>query len=100
MAQSVTTLGQWRGEKTNVAAVESALSDLRRHEVRAAVRTAVLTLVVLAADGPAMNEAMEVVREIGPRHPSRTVMLIVQRGTVATSLDADVSVHCIERDGR
>ena len=49
MAESVdfTTLGTWQADSVTVGQVDAALSDLRRHEERAAVRTSVLTLVVV-----------------------------------------------------
>lgn len=94
----VTVLGSWSAEDTNAGAVETALTELRRHEVRAAVRTAVLTLVVPVREDEAA-EALDVVRQLGGRHPSRTIVLIVEDGNAA-GLDAEVTVQAVEREGR
>ena len=108
-----TTLASWEADDVTVAQVEAALSDLRRHEQRAAVRTSVLNLVVVVDDRAAADAALGVVRDLGGRHPSRTLVLVVgdddrRRGggpapalsSSASSLDAAVCVHMVEVAGR
>ncbi|HEX2041690.1 MAG TPA: glucose-6-phosphate dehydrogenase assembly protein OpcA [Acidimicrobiales bacterium] len=95
---AVTTIGSWEAENVTVAQVEAALSDLRRHEVRAAVRTSVVNLVTVVDDQREADAALEVVYDLGSRHPSRTVVVVVgDEGD--EGIDAAVSVHAVERDG-
>lgn len=99
---SVTTIGSWDGERVTVAEVEKAMSGLRRHEQRAAVRTSVLTLVAVVANEAAAEAALDIVYDLGPRHPSRTIVLVVDEGGGGSGegLDASASVHAIEVEGR
>ncbi|MFN2608567.1 MAG: glucose-6-phosphate dehydrogenase assembly protein OpcA [Acidimicrobiales bacterium] len=106
---SVTTIGSWEADDVSVGQVEAALSDLRRHEQRAAVRTSVLTLVAVVDDHLQADAALEVVSDLGSRHPSRTIVLVVgdderagdERGGDGdrSGLDANASVHVMERQG-
>ena len=99
----VTTIGTWEGDHVSVAQVEAALSDLRRHEQRAAVRTSVTTLVAVVGDDAAAQAALDVVYDLGGRHPSRTIVLIVDEADdpeAAPGLDATASVHALEHSGR
>jgi glucose-6-phosphate dehydrogenase assembly protein OpcA len=97
---SVSTIGSWEAENVTVGQVEAALSDLRRHEVRAAVRTSVLTLVTVVDDQREADAALEVVYELGARHPSRTIVLVVgDSGDGGHGIDAAASVHAVERQG-
>lgn len=102
MAQSITTIGSWEADDVTVGQVEAALSDLRRHEQRAAVRTSVLTLVAVVDDRAEAEATLEVVYDLGARHPSRTIVLIVgddDGGEGEDGLDAGASVHVVERQG-
>ena len=96
----ITTIGSWEGDGVTVAQVEEALSDLRRHEQRAAVRTSVLTLVAVVGDDSSAEAALDVVYDLGARHPSRTIVLVLDDSDEAESgLDAAASVHVVEREG-
>jgi glucose-6-phosphate dehydrogenase assembly protein OpcA len=96
-APAVTTLGSWEGGGVTVAQVTDALSELRRHEPRAAVRTSVLTLVAVVHDPGAATTTIDIVRELGTRHPSRTLVLVVDdAGADETAVNASVSVHALE----
>jgi glucose-6-phosphate dehydrogenase assembly protein OpcA len=96
----VTTIGSWEAENVTVGAVEAALSDLRRHEQRAAVRTSVLTLVTVVDDAEQAEAALGVVSDLGARHPSRTIVLVVGEDDGERSeLDAAASVHVVEHQG-
>ncbi|MCU1460645.1 MAG: hypothetical protein JWO37_720 [Acidimicrobiales bacterium] len=81
MTATITVLGSWEAEQVTVAQVEDALTDLRRGEVRAAVRTSVLTLVVVVDSRAAGDEALEVVNGMGGRHPSRTLVIVTPPDT-------------------
>lgn len=96
----VMTLGSWEADDVTVGQVETALSELRRHEQRAAVRASVLTLVAVVGDEPAGRNALEVVSELGTRHPSRTLVLVLDEHSPADGLDAEATVQVIEREGR
>lgn len=97
----VNTIGSWEADDVTVSQVEQALSDLRRHEQRAAVRTSVLTLVAVVGDDAAGAAALDVVYGLGARHPSRTIVLVLEQGDGdRPGLDAAASVHAVERAGR
>jgi len=74
MSNAIRTIGCWEGDDVTVAEVEAALSGLRRHEQRAAVRTSVLTLVAVVEHQAQADAAREVVADLGARHPSRTIV--------------------------
>ncbi|MDQ4132620.1 MAG: glucose-6-phosphate dehydrogenase assembly protein OpcA [Actinomycetota bacterium] len=95
----VTTLGTWESERVTVGQVEAALNGLRRHESRAAVRTSVLTLVAVVDEQEGADTVLGTVTELGARHPSRTVVLVVGEAEAESGLDACASVHLAERAG-
>jgi len=100
MTDAIRTIGCWDGDDVTVAEVEAALSGLRRHEVRAAVRTSVLTLVAVVDTQAQADAAREVVADLGARHPSRTIVLVVgDDDDGKAGLDASASVHIVERQG-
>ncbi|MBV8986097.1 MAG: glucose-6-phosphate dehydrogenase assembly protein OpcA [Acidimicrobiia bacterium] len=95
------TIGSWEAENVTAAQVERALSELRRHEERAALRTSVLTLVIVVGSTDEAGEHLDVVRHLGARHPSRTLVLVLNDEDEAESrLDASVSVCVVDRGGR
>jgi len=98
----VSVLGSWQADSVTVGQVEAALSDLRRHEERAAVRTSVLTLVVVVDRTDEAAETLDVVRHLGSRHPSRTLVLCVgdENEKEESALDANAAVLLVERGGR
>lgn len=96
------TIGSWEADDVSVGQVEAALSDLRRHEQWAAVRTSVLTLVAVVDDQGAADVALEIVHGMGARHPSRTIVLVLDADDGSpghNNLDAAASVHVLERNG-
>lgn len=96
------SIGSWEADGVNVAQVEAALLDLRRHEQWAAVRTSVLTLVAVVDDRCSADIALDVVHELGTRHPSRTIVLVLDNDDDSGdggNLDAAASVHVLERNG-
>ena len=96
------TIGSWEAENVSAGQVERALSDLRRHEERAAVRTSVLTLVIVVGTRAEAQEQLDVVRHLGARHPSRTLVLVLDEGggEGESHLDATVAVCVVERGDR
>jgi glucose-6-phosphate dehydrogenase assembly protein OpcA len=65
------------------------------------VRASVLTLVAVVGDDAAAEAALEVVYDLGARHPSRTIVLVVNDHEVADAgMDAAASVHVVEQEGR
>ena len=99
---ATTTIGSWESDNVTVGQVEKALSDLRRHEPRAAVRTSVLTLVAVVGSDAEADGARRIIHDLGARHPSRTLIIVAddQDPEVANATDASVWVHAMERDGR
>jgi len=97
-------LGSWQSDNVTAAEVERALSDLRRNEERAATRTSVLTLVIVVANKADAEEHLDVVRHLGARHPSRTLVFVLEGdeddSQTESRLDAKVSVAGVERGGR
>jgi glucose-6-phosphate dehydrogenase assembly protein OpcA len=99
---AVTTIGSWESDDVTVAQVERALTELRRHEERAAVRTSVLTLVAVVRSDAEADGARRIIGELGARHPSRALVIVAldDEPGVPTGTDASVWVHAIEREGR
>jgi glucose-6-phosphate dehydrogenase assembly protein OpcA len=101
-APGLTTIGSWESEDVTLAQVEKALSDLRRHEQRAAVRASVLTLVVVVRDASECANARGIVHDLGTRHPSRTLVIVADDNEPDSpnGVDASLWVHAFEREGR
>jgi glucose-6-phosphate dehydrogenase assembly protein OpcA len=101
-ATELTTIGSWECDDVTVAQVEKALSDLRRHEQRAAVRASVLTLVVVVRNSADCANARGIVHDLGTRHPSRTLVLVAddEQADAPNGVDASLWVHAFEREGR
>ena len=99
---TVTTIGSWESDNVTVGQVEKALTDLRRHEQRAAVRTSVLTLVAVVNTDAEAAGARQIIADLGARHPSRSLIIVAvdDEPDAANSTDASVWVHAIEREGR
>jgi glucose-6-phosphate dehydrogenase assembly protein OpcA len=103
MAQpEVTTIGSWESDNVSIGQVETALSDLRRHEQRAAVRTSVLTLVAVVRSDAEAFGARGIIHDLGARHPSRSLIIVAvdDDPNGGTGTDAAVWVHAVEREGR
>lgn len=94
--------GSWSGQNVTMGQVLSALDDLRRGEQRAASRTSVVNLVVVAPDDARAARATSAIHGMGGRHPGRSVT-VVCRGTGrddgAGGLDAAVALHGSLADG-
>ncbi len=98
---ATTTIGSWESDNVTIGQVERALSELRRHEQRAAVRTSVLTLVTVVNSDAEAEAARQIIHDLGVRHPSRTLVIVtVDEPDAPNSTDASVWVHAIEREGR
>ena len=95
------TINSWESDDVTAAQVEQALTGMRRHEERAATRTSVLTLVIVVGSTDEAEEHLDVVRHLGARHPSRTLVLVLEdEGEGESRLDASVSVCVVDRGGR
>lgn len=94
-----TTIGTWEEDGTTLDAVEHAIADLRRRETRAAVRMAVLTLVVLV-ERHECTAALDTIREMARTHPSHAIAIVAGDARSRPHLRAEVRVHTIERDER
>ena len=87
--------------------MERALSGLRRHEQRAAVRASVLTLVAVTHSQAEADLVRGIIHDLGVRHPSRTLVVVLEKGDPGlpagnggTGVDAALWVHALEHDGR
>jgi len=102
MSEDLRQFGSWSGENVTMGQVLSALDDLRRGEERAASRTSVVNLVVVAPDDARAARATNAIHGMGGRHPGRSVT-VVCRGTGQDDepggLDADVALHGSLADG-
>ena len=102
-APEVTTVGSWEADNVTLAQVDAELSNLRRHEQRAAVRTSVLTLVAVVDSPTEAALVWGIVHDLGIRHPSRTIVLDVggdDDDDGGSGVDASVWVQAVEKDGR
>lgn len=98
MTPTLTTLASWHADSTTIPEILAALDDVRRAEIRAAVRTAVLTLVVLADDDDC-SMFLRTIREMAFSHPAHALVLVVGDADAPTRCGADVEVHALARDG-
>ena len=98
----VSTIGSWESDNVTVGQVEKALTELRRHEQRAAVRTSVLTLVAVVRNDAEADGARQIIADLGVRHPSRSLIIIAvdDQPDAPNGTDAAVWVRAIEREGR
>ena len=92
----ISTLGSWEAENVSVAQVESALSGLRRHEERAAVRTGVLSLVCVTPAGDSVEQTLSTIEGLGARQPARTLLIVTKDDESAAGIDASASVQVAE----
>lgn len=98
MAATLTTLASWHADSTTIPEIQDALADVRRAEIRAAVRTAVLTLVVFA-DEDDCAAFLDTIREMAFTHPAHALVLVVGRADAPPRCAAEVEVHALTRDG-
>ena len=109
---SSSTIGTWEADNVSIGDVERALSGLRRHEQRAAVRASVLTLVAVTNSPAEADLVRGIIHDLGVRHPSRTLVVVLEKGDPSstasgapsdkgqTGVDAALWVHALENDGR
>jgi glucose-6-phosphate dehydrogenase assembly protein OpcA len=94
-------IGEWQSDNVTAAEVDRELCELRRNEERAATRTSVLTLVIVVSSTAEAQENLDIVRHLGARHPSRTLVLVLdEEGQGESRLDAHVTVCAVDRGGR
>jgi glucose-6-phosphate dehydrogenase assembly protein OpcA len=78
----------WEGNGVRLGEVVAALADLRhRSATRSAIRTAVMTLVVVAGGDGGAERAVRAVHALGAHHPARVVLVRADADQAAT-LDA------------
>ena len=73
-------IGTWEADNVSIGDVERALSGLRRHEQRAAVRASVLTLVAVTNSQAEADLVRGIIHDLGVRHPSRTLVVVLEKG--------------------
>ena len=88
-------LGSWADTGVGVNDILENLERLRQHDARAATRTSVVTLVVTASSRDEANRALEIVDQMGARHPARTLGLGVEPGAEEghSRLDAEIRLQ-------
>jgi glucose-6-phosphate dehydrogenase assembly protein OpcA len=62
-------------------------------------RASVLNLIVIVVDDAAAARAVDVLMELGVRHPSRAIVLVPDPTSTDPSLDAKISTHCHDARG-
>jgi hypothetical protein len=92
------TIASWHAESTTIPEIQQALTDVRRAEIRAAVRTAVLTLVVVAEEDDC-SMFLDTIREMAFTHPAHALVLVIGSADAPARCDADVEVHALVREG-
>jgi glucose-6-phosphate dehydrogenase assembly protein OpcA len=75
VADAVAELGQWEQHGATIGDVLDALERLRRAADRTATRTSVVTLVAVADDDEAREQACDTTATLGVRHPGRTIVV-------------------------
>jgi glucose-6-phosphate dehydrogenase assembly protein OpcA len=102
MAAPATSVDDWTGEDVSVSQIERELARLRTASVVSGgsdLRTSVMTHVAWV---PAewREPALETLAGLAERHPSRTIVLLPDRGSDADRLDAEVSLRCFPLHGQ
>jgi glucose-6-phosphate dehydrogenase assembly protein OpcA len=102
MAAPAATVDDWTGEGVSVSQIERELARLRTASVVSGgtdLRTSVMTHVAWV---PAewREPALETLAGLAERHPSRTIVLLPDRGSDADRLDAEVSLRCFPLGGQ
>lgn len=88
----VSTLAEWTGRGTSVGEVLHQLSTLRvQAQRKAASRTSVVTLVVVARSAVDAWDALATVHRFGGRHPARSIVVVAEP-KADRRLDARVSL--------
>ncbi len=99
VAAGPSELGSWRGEGVGVGQILDALGELRRREPRAATRTSVVNLVMVAGDDDEAERACSAMHRLETGHPGRTIVLIRDDERANPRLDAEVSLHGAQAGG-
>lgn len=94
----------WSGTDVDVGTLERQLADLwgrvtSASEGASGVRTSILNLVVYARTVEDAERISSELRDCTARHPSRTIILVSDRHTSQTSVDATVSTYCAPSPG-
>ena len=87
-ARSPGTDGEVVGEK-GVFVTEKGVSH---------ARTSVLNLIVTVRDQPTADRTLETLLSLGPRHPSRAIVLNADPDARGDILDAQIGTHCRDAD--
>ena len=99
MADAV-AVDTWDAQGVTLSDITGALSDLRHRSAGAAAgaRTAVMTLIAVAAGDDQAYSATQALRMLGQHHPARIVLLRPEPDGVAT-LDARAVLYATEPNG-
>lgn len=98
MANAV-AVDTWEGEGVHLGQVVQALADLRHQSLgKAAIRTAVMTLVAVTRSDEQAYATSRALRALGRHHPARIVLLRPQPDEVA-SLDGRAALFALDEDG-
>jgi glucose-6-phosphate dehydrogenase assembly protein OpcA len=94
-------LSVWSEESVRLGSVLAALESLRAPELLPPTRTSVLNLVIVTADHDAALRAQEAVHELGGRHPTRVIGLVLDPDAEAgpPGLDAEIRLLGGEAEG-
>jgi glucose-6-phosphate dehydrogenase assembly protein OpcA len=89
----------WEGQGVRVGEVVKALGDLR-HQAgeRNTARTAVMTLIAVAATDEQAAPAIRALRALGGHHPARILIIRPDPDQVA-NLDARATLYAVDADG-
>jgi glucose-6-phosphate dehydrogenase assembly protein OpcA len=90
------TLAHWEALDVKLGAVLDRLDQVRRETARAASRTSVLTLVIVAGDDEQAAEARSVMASLGAHHPARVLVLRAKPDAPDPGVDARVTVYGAE----
>lgn len=90
------TVGSWSAEDPDIASAEAAIRRMRAAFRAGAVRTSVLSLVVLAEDVTEAPAAVQATQDLADRVPGRVIVVTtLPHGDTGTN--ASVSVRTLER---
>lgn len=99
------TTCSWNGTDVDAGIIQRQLAGVWKDvttqgALESAVRTSILNLVVFTRTLDEARSIIEDLRNCSQRHPSRTIVLVADRLSPSSSIDADVSVLCMGSGSR
>jgi glucose-6-phosphate dehydrogenase assembly protein OpcA len=99
------TSAEWHGNDVDVATIEKQLSDLWGQVTRAdphmaAVRTSIFNLIVYTKNDEQAARICDNLNQLAKRRPSRAIVIVADRSSERSSVDAHAALECRDQSAR